>query len=68
MHTRTCTQAVGSSLDARVLIHCAEPGLAATLQSLQAAGNAVDELKYLFIVSQVRFRRAVMSSERPGFL
>ncbi|KAF5836404.1 tRNA synthetases class I-domain-containing protein [Dunaliella salina] len=45
-------KAIGSSLDARVLLHSTEPGLAATLQGLQQAGNSVDELKYLFIVSQ----------------
>jgi len=46
-------KAIGSGLDARVTLHCADPGLAAALAALQASSNAVDDLKYLFIVSQV---------------
>ncbi|KAG1677731.1 hypothetical protein FOA52_001043 [Chlamydomonas sp. UWO 241] len=45
-------KAVGSSLDARVTLHVADAELAARLQALNASENGVDELRYLFIVSQ----------------
>lgn len=44
---------VGSSLDARVMLHVADAAVAAGLQRLQASGTAVDELRYLLIVSEV---------------
>jgi isoleucyl-tRNA synthetase len=45
-------KAVGSSLDARVTLHVADTALAQRLRALDASNNGVDELRYLFIVSQ----------------
>jgi len=60
-------KAIGSSLDARVLLHSTEPGLAATLQGLQQAGNSVDELKYLFIVSQAEVVDAATTAQQAPY-
>lgn len=43
---------LGSSLEASVALHVSNAELAAWLQRLNAAGNAADELRYLFIVSE----------------
>ncbi|EIE27214.1 isoleucyl-tRNA synthetase [Coccomyxa subellipsoidea C-169] len=43
---------LGASLEAKVLLHVADADLAASLRSLQGAGNAADPLRYAFIVSQ----------------
>ena len=44
---------VGSSLEAKLLLHTSDAGLHATLTRLAAAHNGVDDLRYLFIASQV---------------
>lgn len=46
-------RAIGASLDARVTLAVSDPSLRAQLAKLNAAANGVDELRYLFIVSQV---------------
>lgn len=50
-------KAIGSSLEAKLLLFVADSGLRAKLQALNPAsslsGNCVDELRYLFITSQV---------------
>ncbi|KAG2422803.1 hypothetical protein HXX76_015750 [Chlamydomonas incerta] len=46
-------KAIGAGLEARVVVHVAEPAAAAALAALDAAGNGADELRYLLIVSQV---------------
>lgn len=46
-------KAIGASLDARVLLHVGNAELRTRLQALQARSNGVDDLRYLFIVSQV---------------
>ena len=50
-------KAIGSSLEAKVLLSVPEAELRATLQALNPAdslsGNHVDELRYLFLTSQV---------------
>lgn len=45
---------VGSSLEAKVMLHVGDADVAAALTALQAAANGVDELQYLFLVSLVR--------------
>ncbi|GAX74373.1 hypothetical protein CEUSTIGMA_g1821.t1 [Chlamydomonas eustigma] len=45
-------KAIGSSLDARVLLHVSDTDLAQRLVALEGQGNDVDDLRYLFIVSQ----------------
>lgn len=45
---------LGSSLEASVSLHVSHPKVAAWLAELNAAGNAADELKYLFITSSVQ--------------
>lgn len=42
---------LGSSLEASVTLHVSDPKVAAWLAELNLAGNAADELKYLFITS-----------------
>ncbi|MEM9214770.1 MAG: isoleucine--tRNA ligase [Cyanobacteria bacterium P01_F01_bin.150] len=49
-------KAIGSSLDAKVLIYVADADLLAQLQHLNPgdlSGNSIDELRYLFLTSQV---------------
>ena len=50
-------KAIGSSLEAKLLLFVADPTLRATLQAFapidSLGGNRVDELRYLFITSQV---------------
>ncbi|GAP95653.1 isoleucyl-tRNA synthetase [Leptolyngbya sp. NIES-2104] len=50
-------KAIGSSLEAKLLLFVADPALRSELQSLNPSdslkGNHVDELRYLFITSQV---------------
>ena len=45
-------KALGASLEAKVLLHVADPQLRTRLEALQAAGNGQDPLRYSFIVSQ----------------
>ena len=47
-------KAIGASLEARVLLHVADPGLRGRLARLDAESNGADDLRFLFIVSQVR--------------
>lgn len=44
---------LGASLEAAVTLHASDPGVAAALAGLQASGNGVDELRFVFIVSSV---------------
>lgn len=59
----TCTKALelaradkqlGSSLEASITLHVSDPQVAVWLAKLNCAGNAADELKYLFITSNVQ--------------
>lgn len=58
-------KAIGSSLEARVWLYVADAELRAQLQRMNPvaalAGNGVDELRYLFLVSQVE-----VVSQRPS--
>ncbi|NMG09056.1 isoleucine--tRNA ligase [Brasilonema sp. UFV-L1] len=44
---------IGSSLEAKVLLYVADEQLRSTVKSLNASQNGVDELRYLFITSEV---------------
>ncbi|MBW4597064.1 MAG: isoleucine--tRNA ligase [Brasilonema angustatum HA4187-MV1] len=44
---------IGSSLEAKVLLYVANEQLRSTVKSLNASQNGIDELRYLFITSQV---------------
>ena len=44
---------LGAGLDAAVAVHVADPTMAASLASMQAAPNGADPLRYNFIVSDV---------------
>jgi isoleucyl-tRNA synthetase len=45
---------IGSSLEAKLLLYVADGGLRSTLEQMNTAtGNQVDELRYLFLTSQV---------------
>ncbi|NJM71908.1 MAG: isoleucine--tRNA ligase [Scytonema sp. RU_4_4] len=44
---------IGSSLEAKVLLSVADEQLRSSVKSLNASQNGVDELRYLFITSQV---------------
>jgi isoleucyl-tRNA synthetase len=46
-------KAIGASLEARVLLHVSDPDLRARLAQLDVSQNGADNLRYLFIVSQV---------------
>lgn len=46
-------KAIGAGLEAKVLLHVSDPTTAARLAALEAAHNGTDDLRYLFIVSQV---------------
>jgi len=56
---------VGASLDARVVVHCSDPELKATLQGLKPDGsmlatsgtsvNGVDDIRFLLLSSEVTF-------------
>jgi len=46
-------KAIGASLEAKVAIHTDDPTLAAALSKYAAADNSVDELRFLFLTSQV---------------
>ncbi len=56
-------KAIGSSLEAKLLLFVADPQLRATLQAFDPAdslsGNRVDELRYLFITSQVELLESI---------
>lgn len=58
-------KAIGSSLEAKVLLYVAAPQLQKVLQALNPAdslsGNEVDELRYLFLTSQVE----LLDSTKP---
>ena len=43
---------LGSALEAKVLLHVADPIAAANLRKLNAADNGADPLRYAFITSQ----------------
>ncbi len=44
---------LGASLEARVVLSVSDPSLAERLTQLNSSANGVDELKTVFIVSQV---------------
>jgi isoleucyl-tRNA synthetase len=53
MEKARADKALGASLEARVLVHAADAGVAAALRALQATDNGQDELRYLLIASAV---------------
>lgn len=44
---------IGSSLEAKVLLYIADEQLRSSIKALNASQNGIDELRYLFITSQV---------------
>lgn len=44
---------IGSSLEAKLIVHTDDPTLSAALTALAASSNGVDELRYIFITSKV---------------
>lgn len=44
---------IGSSLEAKVLLYVADEQLRSSVETLRTSSNGVDELRYLFITSQV---------------
>ena len=46
-------KALGASLEAKVLLHCADPAVSEALARWSGASNGVDELRFLFLTSQV---------------
>jgi isoleucyl-tRNA synthetase len=56
-------KAIGSSLEAKLLLYVSDSGLRQQLQALNPAeslsGNCVDELRYLFLTSQVELLESV---------
>lgn len=46
-------KAIGASLEAKALIHCADPAVAEALKRWSASTNGVDELRFFFLTSQV---------------
>lgn len=54
---------LGSALEAKVLLHVADVDQAASLNSLNAAANGADPLRYAFITSQAQ----LVDSQVPRF-
>jgi isoleucyl-tRNA synthetase len=52
-------KAIGSSLEAKVLLYVADESLRNSIQALEENSNGVDELRYLFITSQVELLDSV---------
>ncbi|NJR14272.1 MAG: isoleucine--tRNA ligase [Calothrix sp. CSU_2_0] len=46
-------KAIGSSLEAKVLLYVADESLRNSLKTMEGNSNGIDELRYLFITSQV---------------
>ena len=46
-------KAIGASLEARVILHVSDATLRDRLAQLDARRNGADDLRYIFIVSQV---------------
>jgi hypothetical protein len=72
-HTPTHAQAriaqqVGASLEARVLLHVGDPALASALKDLDSRANGVDELRTLFIVSQVCAQWSPVLWTKEGYI
>ncbi len=53
LETARADKAIGSSLEAKLLLHVSDSALRQRLQALNPSGNSVDELRYLFLTSQV---------------
>lgn len=51
------SQLIGSALAAHVKVYVADDDLRRGLQTLNNSSNGVDELRYLFVTSQVRLIR-----------
>ncbi|KAF8061391.1 ileS [Scenedesmus sp. PABB004] len=62
MEAARAGKALGSSLEAAAALHVEDPGLAAWLAELNAAGNAADELKYLLIASSVELAPSAVAA------
>ena len=63
-------KAIGSSLDAKVLLYVPEPELRQQLESFNRAdssGNGVDQLRYLFLASQVELLDAAEAIDRAEY-
>ena len=63
-------KAIGSSLDAKVLLYVPEPELRQQLESFNRAdssGNGVDELRYLFLASQVELLDAAEAIDKAEY-
>ncbi len=52
-------KAIGSSLEAKVLLYVADESLRSSIKALEENSNGVDELRYLFITSQVELLDSV---------
>ncbi|KAL4446248.1 hypothetical protein ABPG77_003055 [Micractinium sp. CCAP 211/92] len=55
-------KALGASLEAKVKVHVANDELRARLAALQAAGNGMDPLRYVFIVSQAELAESAAAA------
>ena len=53
---------LGSALEAKVLLHVADPGLADELQKLNESSDGADPLRYAFITSQAELVQQPVSS------
>ncbi len=63
-------KAIGSSLDAKVLLYVPEPELRQQLESFNRAdssGNRVDQLRYLFLASQVELLDAAEAIDKAEY-
>ncbi|MBD2579992.1 isoleucine--tRNA ligase [Oscillatoria sp. FACHB-1406] len=64
-------KAIGSSLDAKVLLYVADAGMRAKLQQMNPSdslsGNRVDELRYLFLASQVELVEGMEAVQAAEF-
>jgi len=58
---------LGAALEARVVLHVADPSLRARLAALDASPNGADPLRYAFIVSQVELVELAAEAEGTDY-
>ena len=59
---------LGSSLEARVLLHADDEALKASLEAWNQQPNTADPLRFMFIVSQVDFTMLHLETENDSCL
>ena len=61
-------KALGASLEAKMLLHCADPAVSDALARWSGASNGVDELSYVLLASSVEVLGSAGEVEAAGSL